>query len=187
VADIPVTAVTLSHRLEALLPEPSRPKLWKRFQEALQLSVPLLELPRSVLRRQTIEAFMILLVVPVIPATIVASKFLRDNEPNRWWVIPIVYVCSILACSQIYSGGGRLSHWERHRRVLPTGIETVKDLCRRVRDLNAFRLIGRPSAQNVDECEKVWSSLKECLVNALGVDHDEVTLQARFIRDLGAE
>ncbi len=187
VADIPAKEVTLSRRLNALLPEPSRLELWKRFQETLQLSVPQLELPRSVRRLQSFEAYMILLAVPMIPAAIIASKFLRDIEPGRWWLIPIVYACSLLACSQVYSGFGRFSHRERRRRILPTGLETVKDLCRQVRDLNAFRLIGRPYTQNLYEGEKVWNSLKECLVNALGVDHDEVTLQARLIRDLGAE
>lgn len=71
--------------------------------------------------------------------------------------------------------------------MLPHGVETVKDLCRRIRDLNAFRLICRPLSQDLDECQKIWTSLKDCLVNSLGVDDDEVTMDARLIKDLGAE
>ncbi|MFO0978053.1 MAG: hypothetical protein U0996_16725 [Planctomycetaceae bacterium] len=41
-------------------------------------------------------------------------------------------------------------------------------------------------SKDTDECCQLWLTVKDCLVNALGVDDREVTMEARLIRDLGA-
>jgi len=38
----------------------------------------------------------------------------------------------------------------------------------------------------MDDEEYVWRTIVEILVDALGVDHDEVHRDARLIKDLGA-
>lgn len=186
VANVPMPDVTMQRSLEELLPESSRPEMWKRLQETLKLSVPLLELPPSLRRRRVLEVNVILLAIPLVPAGVLWSILLRDQHPDSLWFLPIVFVLSTLISAALYSVRHH-SYWERRRRVLPRGVETVKELCRRIRDLNAFRLIGRPLSQDLDECQKIWTSLKDCLINALGVDEDEVTMEARLIKDLGAE
>ncbi len=185
VADIPVTEVTLSRRLDELLPDHVRPELWKNLQHILQLGMPSLELSQTAKRTQAIEACAVLLGTPMIPTAIIAT-LLRAQFPNRFWVLPVMAILMSMA-SSVFFLSRYYTYWERRRQVLPPGIETVKDLCRQIRDLNAFRLIGRSLSHDLDDGQKIWALLKECLVNTLGVDDDEVTMEARFIRDLGAE
>ncbi len=80
IADRPPTEVTMQNRLEELLPESSRPEMWKSLQEDLKLSLPLLELPASMRRRQMLEVFVILLAIPLVPAGLMASLFMRDQN-----------------------------------------------------------------------------------------------------------
>ena len=71
------------------------------------------------------------------------------------------------------------------RTRFPTGMSTVKDLCRVVFSAN-YEQICSSSEHPVDKrCIVVWQQLKEILVDVPGVDPDEVTFRSRLIRNLG--
>ena len=57
----------------------------------------------------------------------------------------------------------------------------------RVGDLRDF-VIGelRDRGETVDEA-RVWSSIQDIIVSQLGVARDDVTPEARFVEDLGAD
>ncbi len=102
IADRPPTEVTMQNRLEELLPESSRPEMWKSLQQDLKLSLPLLELPVRLRRRLVIGQWAILLAIPLLTTSLLVSKWLSIRSDASWWLIPVTFVCSGLACSQIY-------------------------------------------------------------------------------------
>ena len=179
-----VAEINLAMPLDELFPLESRIEQWKALRKELNLATPNLEY--SVHDQRWISAASLMCIA--VPTAIIAfGCYLASTMGVSVFVAAVILslLCNIALIAV------RLallrSVWELRRTGFPFKIQTLKELCRRVRDINAHRLIGRGVSQDLDEGLRIWASLKEALVDALGVDDCEIIMQARLIRDLGAE
>ena len=65
-----------------------------------------------------------------------------------------------------------------------TDFGTFRGLSERVLALNASAITNRHGAMGPND---IWVVLRELIVNQLGVDADEVTPTASFVKDLGCD
>ena len=73
---------------------------------------------------------------------------------------------------------------EKYRNRIPPHLNTLKELCRKIRDMN-LSSIELPHLAADRATPQHWRKLQACLVDALGVDADEITPHARLVADLG--
>lgn len=175
--------ITMETTLDNLFPQETRRERWSALQGELGLGIPHLE--NSATDQRWISATSLLCIL--IPfAIVVTCVSVADSRGVPAFVFAGgISLSCFLALNAVRLALSR-TIWEPRRDCFPGQLVNVKELCRRVRDINAHRFIGRPLSKDLDDGLKVWIDLKAALVDALGVDDDEVTMQARLIKDLGA-
>ncbi len=105
--------------------------------------------------------------------------------PGAKWLWPLLGFLAIWMLVETYAKV--LSALAPLRKSFPSGMVTVKDLCRYVLGAN-YVDFSRDIAIPFDErCLAVWEQLMQILVDTLGVDAEAVTFRARLVRDLGME
>ena len=179
-----VSEINLTMPLSNLFPVASRRENWEALRKELDLSTPSLKNSARDQRWISIGWLMCIL----MPAALfgVGCFSLPSFGMPAYAFAGICSLLSGLALTAVQSTLARRV-WEPRRTNFPDNMLTLKELCRRVRDINAHRLIRRSVSQDLDEGLRLWESLKESLVDALGVDESEITMQARLVKDFGAE
>lgn len=106
-----------------------------------------------------------------------------SSSLSLWFAVPFILlgIVSLIGASV----------WRDHRRF-PPSITTIEDLVTavveaRIQDSHQEKATSGPGEQHRWSDEMIWFSLRSVLVDALGVDHDEVKPNARLIHDLGAQ
>lgn len=173
--DVPHEQIELGMPLAALLPRERRRADWDAFRAACPHRVRELEYPRAVFIAGSLLAL----------ATVAIEQLhLWQRNVVKWlwpllgilglWMIVETYLKVLAICAPL-------------RVRFPSGMTTVKDLCRMVLATN-YAEICSTSEIPIDErtCE-VWTELVEQLVQALGVSAEQITFRTRLVRDLGME
>ncbi|MDA1231469.1 MAG: hypothetical protein O2856_11895 [Planctomycetota bacterium] len=176
--------ITMETTLDNLFSKETRRTRWSTLRKELGLGIPHLENSATDQRWISASSLLCILIPLAIFATCVSVAYGRG-------VTAFVFAGGISLICFLALNAVRLALsrtiWEPRRVCFPRQVVNVKELCRRVRDINAHRLIGRPLSKDLDDGRKIWIDLKAALVDALGVDDEEITMQARLIKDLGAE
>jgi acyl carrier protein len=164
-------AITPASRLDQIIPLQERRPKWRRLAETLDARLPALRRPAVVVQwmRLGLAALFIgslALFVLGIPAA------------DPFWL-----ALSLLA-------GTGLKYGVAHLLTVPLAVcfppscATVKGLVKQLLKSNYGRLAARENACHHGE---VWAVLEDILVEALGVDRERVTPDARLVEDLGAD
>ena len=98
------------------------------------------------------------------------------------WFWPLLGLIGIWILVETYIRMRTVLRFVRYR--FPSGMITVKDLCRSVLYEDVCKDAEIPSTAR---CHDIWRQLTEILVDTLGVDVDQVTFRSRLINDLGME
>jgi hypothetical protein len=109
------------------------------------------------------------------------------RDPGLAFLLWVILSFVVGFCLQLRSVNRSRRYWELRRSNFPPEVLTVKELCRRMRDLNVTRFMPVLTLRQADRDLDLWNKLKQTLVDALGVDEDEVRHEAGLIRDLGME
>ena len=171
--DIPAERVQLGTPLEVLFPAERRRETWNALREACPYRVSELEYPRAV----RVGGFLL------------AAGMVLVEQLRLWriagvkWLWPLLGLIGIWMVSETYLK--ILSICAPLRRSFPSGMTTVKDLCRAVVATNYLEICERLDFSLDERCVVVWQQLTGILSDALGVDQEEVTFRSRLIRDLG--
>jgi len=150
--------ITPSSQLNELFPAVNRKMIWASLKSELPLHLPTLSPSKSAQVATTI-CIMIILFSAII--LLMMNFFL-------WWFIPVGVLLYIIITSAIY----RLDYGE-----LPGSIVTVGDLIRCI----PCKIPRRDLLQEQTSYRVIKNVVSECL----SIDESEVTLEKRFIEDLG--
>jgi acyl carrier protein len=171
----PLNGVELQTRLEILFPRKTRRTDWAAIREACPYRIRELDYPRSV------RAAGFLLAVSMA----VVEQFQLWQLLRARWIWPVLGALGIWMIIETYAKV--LAFLAPMRTAFPSGIMTVKDLCRAVLAAN-YDAVCQDSEVCVDQRSlEVWRQLTTILADAIGVDADRVTFRSRLYRDLGAE
>lgn len=176
VTGAPLEQVELKTRLERLFPRETRRATWEALRGACRYRIGRLDYPGAV------RACGLLLALSVV----LIEQFRIWQVPGLAWFWPLLGLLGIWMLVETYAKVLWLLAPLRDR--FPSGMVTVKDLCRAVLARNYAEVYRdcHETAIPLDERSlTVWNQLREILVDVLGVDADEVTFQARLVRDLG--
>jgi acyl carrier protein len=169
-ADLGITVrIAPSTKLVEILPRKNRRQLWQRLSQSKQLKLPNLVRPNWITSTSSV-------------VTITASVFLAyvakgtDSTAIQFSLVGIVclfvfgYLIALLT--------------EPFATSFDKSFQTFRGLSERVLALNRtkFKNEHGPLGRN-----DIWVILREIIADTLGVDHDEITRGANFIRDLGCE
>jgi hypothetical protein len=101
------------------------------------------------------------------------------------WLWPLLGLLALWMLAETYAK--MLSILSPLRNRFSLGMTTVKDLCRAVLATNYADFCGHAEIPLDDRAVVVWEKLTAILVDALGVDADEVTFRSRLVKDLAME
>ena len=157
----------------SLLPIDRRRASWLQISTQLGWRFPPLERPAWVTRLLT------LVVVVGYLSTVMGLRWIDPVLRDHWG---IAAVAAIPAWILVARWCARFSR--PLATVLPRGCETLGGLSSRLLHLN----LGTISRElDATDREIVWSVLRGLVVEALGVKPEQVTREARFVEDLGAD
>ena len=177
VTKVPLERVELQTPLESLFPQKTRRAAWETFRDACPYRVRSLDYP------SVVRVFGFSLAVSMV----LIEQFQIWQVPGLMWLWPLLGLFGMWMLIETYAKVLRLLAPFRNR--FPSGMATVKDLCRAVLARNYEDVCHAcyDTAIPLDERSlAVWKQLTGILVDALGVDADEVTFRSRLFRDLGA-
>ena len=169
-ADLGITTrFAPSTKLIEILPATDRRRFWRQLSQAKQLKLPNLVRPNWLTLMGT--------VFTVASSAFVACMTVRNN--NTEVLFPLIGVI----CLFVF---GYLMAWltEPFATKFDESFNSFRGLTERVLALNRtkFKNEHGPMGRN-----DVWVVLREIIVDTLGVDHDEITRDANFVKDLGCE
>jgi acyl carrier protein len=173
VTQVPRERIELQTPMEFLFPPESRRVQWDALREASPYRIRELDYPKFV--RWT--GFVLAAAVVLIEV----SRLWRMAGVN--WVWPVLGILGIWMVSETYLK--LLTICAPLRNRLPSGMTTVKELCRSVLASNYEAICKDVAIPMDDRCLAVWEQLTQILVDVLGVDRGEITFRSRMIRDLG--
>lgn len=189
-ANLDLSDIQMSTRLDELLPIERRREIWSGFESRCEYVPPqLIWNDVDQIRKSREERFEILaiLLLPFLLITVGLGTKPEWRDPGSaflLWVISSI----VVGVGMLFRSWNRSRrYWELRRTNFPADVLTVKELCRRMRDLNITRLMPVLTLRQADRDLDLWNKLKQTLVDALGVDEDEVRQEAGLIRDLGME
>jgi hypothetical protein len=144
-----------------LLPPPLNRAAWNRLAASLEIEPPLI--PWSTLTQVSYNGGCLVVV------GIWFAAFLFE-APLKYLILAALGVLPVILWR---------SAMEKQR--FPPSIRTIQDFSDHVLRVR----LRQPSSRWPEEL--VWDQLRDVMVDALGVDDDEVTPEARLIQDLGAD
>ncbi len=155
-----------------ILPLTTRRRAWKRLQGSLPWVVPPLRRPRLVGALVTVAAI----------ALAWACTF-GPRNPNWLTANPAVAMVCLFYIGPLAAFFVVVGVWFTTPLavVWRPDIPTVGDLASTVVAMN----YGNPAEQRTWSAEEIWNTLRQIIVDVLGVDPAQVTPDARFVDDLG--
>jgi acyl carrier protein len=172
VTEVPLDQIELKTPLEGLFPRKSRRATWEALRQASPYRVRRLDYPRAVR-----TAGFLLAVVMVLFEQVRIWQL-----PEVRWLWPLLGLLGVWMLVESYAKV--LSILAPLRNCFPCGMTTVKDLCRSVLATSYADLSRHVEIPVDDRRLVVWEGLTAILVEALGVDADEVTSRSRLVKDL---
>ena len=162
IAATPRRAMRPTTAVGELLPVAKRRQQWKSWSEAAKVELPALEKPKWMQ-----------IAVPLFFAAIIGAGFYEWNTSSSAVFWP--YAFALVALYKAHQ-------WSEIRAVnLPADCATMGGLTKAVMKLN-YGINTEPREPQTSE--EIWERLKAIVVDETGVAPDEVTREARFIRDL---
>ena len=146
--------------LESVIPKQDRRSLWKRFSRQMNLDLPDLARPP---------------VVVILAAVVTIALTAIIAYASSWH--SLVGLISLMVLSLLAVGGTR-----PFATRFADDWSTFRGLSERVLTLNAKELRKEHGPMGLND---TWVVLKGLVVEALGVEADEVTREASFVKDLG--
>jgi acyl carrier protein len=175
VTEVPLDQIELKTPLEKLFPRKVRRATWEALREACPYQIRTLGYSRAVRR----AGFLLAVVMALF------EQFHIWRIPGVRWLWPLLGLLGIWMLVETYTKV--LSIFAPLRNCFPPGMTTVKDLCRAVLATNYADFCRHVEIPLDDRCLVVWERLTAILVDALGVDADEVTFRSRLVKDLAME
>ncbi len=172
VTKVPLDRIELKTPLEALFPRKTRRATWEALREASPYRIRKLDYPRVV---RTV-GFVLAAVMALI------EQLQIWQVPGVKWLWPLLGLLGVWMLIETYTKV--LSLLSPLRKRFPSGMTTVKDLCRAVLATNYADICRSDEIPSEKRCLAVWQQLTEILVDGLGVDADEITFRSRLVRDL---
>jgi len=142
------------------------------MRKAAPYRIGKLDYPRAVRR----VGFVLALVMVLI------EQFQIWQVPGMGWLWPVVGLFGVWMLVETYTKVMWVFSPLRNR--FPSGMTTVKDLCREVVARNHEEICPAGEIPLDDRCLAIWRQLAEILVEALGVEAETVTFDSRLVRDL---
>jgi len=175
VTEVPLDQIELKTPLEKLFPRRSRRATWEALRQASPYRVRTLDYPRAV----RVAGFLLAVVMALFEQAHIWQL------PGVKWLWPLLGLLGVWMLAETYAKV--LSVLAPLRNRFPSGMTTVKDLCRAVLATNYADFCRHVEIPRDDRCLIVWERLTAILVDALGVDADEVTFRSRLVKDLAME
>jgi len=173
VTEVPLDQLELKTPLASLFPRKTRRQAWTALRDACPYRVQELDYPRIVRR----VAFSLAALVVLI------EQLQIWQMPGLGWLWPILGIFAIWMLIETYVKVLAVLRPLRNR--FPSGITTLKDLCRAVLAANYTDLCQDLEIPVVERSAVVWQQLTEVLTDVLGVDAEHVTFRCRLVHDLG--
>ena len=169
-ADLGVTArFGPSTRLNEILPETDRRDFWRRLAHAKQLKLPTLVRPSWL----TLASSIVTVIASALTAYIAMG--------NR--ITAILFPLVGVTCLFVF---GYLMAWftQPFATNFDESFVSFRGLSERVLALNRTKFENEHGLMGRND---IWVVLREIIVDTLGVDHDEITRESSFVKDLGCE
>ena len=160
-----VESIQLNLGFSEIYPRGSSKAEWQKLGAVGTLQMPTLRHPAWFTIATGIAAAMLLVLWPLM--------LIGDY---RYWTLVAVCIGMLLVLTRFS---------DQCRYVVPSRIRTMKDFYKGVRAVN-LNFFDRVSVRRTNEIE-TWEGLKNTLVDALGVDDDEIVRDAWLVKDLGCE
>ena len=170
----PLEQIELGLSLESLFPRETRRARWAALRETCPYRIRELDYP------QIVRFGGYLLAAGVVAI----EQFQVWQIPGARWFWPLLGVIAVWMVGETYAKV--LSICAPLRTRFPSGMATVKDLCRSVLASNYADISSGAEVLSDDRSAAVWEQLVEILATTLGVDPTEVTFRSRLFGDLGA-
>ena len=171
--DVPMDRIQLATPLEALFPRQTRREAWSALRNVCPYRVAELEYPMAVRRTGFALAVGMVLV----------EQFQFWQIAGIQWLWPLLGVLGLWMVSETYLK--ILAICAPLRTSFPSGMKSVKDLCRAAFATNYRDICESLDVTPDERCVAVWQELIGIISDALGVDPDKITFRSRLIRDLG--
>jgi acyl carrier protein len=170
----PLEQIELGLPLKKLFPRETRRTRWEALRNHCLYRIRELDYPQFV----RVAGFLLAALVVLI------EQFQIWQLPGARWLWPLLGLIAIWMVGETYLKV--LSVCAPLRTRFPSGMATVKDLCRSVLAANYADISSAAEVLSDDRSAAVWEQLVEILAEALGVDSAEVTFRSRLFGDLGA-
>lgn len=171
-AEVPPDRAELRTPLAELFPRETRRARWEAMRKAAPYRIGKLEYPR-VVRRVGLAGAVVMVLM---------EQFRIWQVPGMAWLWPVVGLFGVWMLVETYTKVMWMFSPLRNR--FPSGMTTVKDLCREVVARNHEEICPAGEIPLDDRCLAVWRQLTEILVETLGVEAEAVTFDSRLVRDL---
>lgn len=158
--------ITLTKKLDEIFPVQKRISDWQRFAEGLNYVLPPLYRPRWLVVALGILA------VDLYASGLLLARFV--GSPG---------ISSLLVVSGLLIVPASIMLTKSYKYTFPVKCITIKDLVQVVLILNYGAIAKAKAKWNEDE---VWKVLQGIIVEQLSVRPEQVTKDARFVKDLGA-
>lgn len=174
VTAVPLERVELKTPLESLFPPDGRRATWDALRRRCPYRIRELDYPQAL----RVVGF------ALAAAVVLIEQFHLWQVVGVKWLWPALGLLGIWMVSETYLKV--LSICAPLRKRFPSGMTTVKDLCRAVLATNYREICDGIEIPFDQRCVVVWQQLTEILVDALGIDADQITFRSRLVQDLGA-
>lgn len=173
VTNAPRERIELKTPLATLFPRETRRETWDALRCACPYRIRELDYPRFVRGTGFTLAVGVVLIEHLRICQIAGAVWLWPVLGGLGvWMVGETYLKLMSICAPL-------------RNHLPSGMITVKDLCRAVLATNYEDLCSGIEIPFDERCLAAWEQLREVLSDALGVDAERITYRSRLIRDLG--
>ncbi len=173
VQSIPRSSLKLHSRLESLIPRCSRQRQWPELAAISGLEWPALVLSRGMTRLRMVAW-------GCLAASLIAILTLATTQN----ALPLW----LAGIAGIFAGATVLEWWLNRQRIeLPSGLETIGDLARRLADDERLHLQGLVGDNVAKQHLEVWERLRGIVSDKLDVPIRDVHMHSRWIEDLGAD
>lgn len=171
----PLDEIRLGDALAELFPRETRRAQWDGLRQACRFRIPDLDYPRFV----RVLGFQL-----AAGVVLIEQNQLWQIQVLRWF-LPVLGLIGLWMVSETYLK--LLSVCAPFRTQFPSGLRTVKDLCRNVLAVNYVEICEGNESVDVSHCPAIWEKLVTILVDTLGVKAQSVTFRSRLFHDLGAQ
>ncbi len=175
VTEVPLDQIELKTPLEQPFPRKNRRATWEALRRVSPYRVRGLDYPQAV---RTV-GFLLALVMVLFEWVPVWRL------PGANWLWPLLGILGVWMIVETYAKV--LSILAPLRSCFPSGMVTVKDLCRVVLAANYTEFCSHVEIPLDERCLVVWERIRAILEETLGVDADEVTFRSRLVKDLAME